>query len=387
MSKQVSPGAGECSMKKKIIPIFLLVLAVTSFGLSASKVLAVDEVFYSGNNILFYNPDDKTCTTSSIASTGDNVSTTYNFLLTKKLTGLQAAAIIGNLQQESGMALNPKALNSSSQAYGIAQWLGSRKDKLVAKPFYTEGAKDASKELQVQLEYLWEELEGSENASLTKLTSSSSTDSAELAVIFGESFERYGEGEEGNRGKYAANIYSQYGSSTSTGTGSCTNAGAGDFVYYSQKDPQWAAVSYGDAGVVEFSGCGPTSLAMIVATFADKSVTPKEMAELGVSSGAAFSGGTKHKPILDAAVKKYGITYTETSSIDSAIEAVKAGALVYIGGQGAAPFTAEGHIVVMRSITADGQIVIADPYRNAADVYSPETVEAGRGSMYIVNKS
>ena len=371
---------------KKIIPFFLLALAVTSFSLSAAKVLAVDETYYSGNDILFYNKDDKTCTATSVATSGDNVGNTYNFLVSKGLTSVQAAAVVGNLQQESGMAVSPKALNATSQAYGIAQWLGGRKDLLLAKSFYTEGAKDASKELQVQLDYLWEELQGSEKASYTALTTSTSTSAAELAVVFGKAFERYGEKEEGKRATYATNIASQYSSSSTTGVGNCTNTGAGNFVYYSQKDPKWGTVSYGEAGQIQYAGCGPSSLAMIVATFADKNVTPKEMAELGVSSGAAFSGGTKHLPLLQAAAAKYKITFEEASSLTQAIEAVKGGALVYMGGQGAAPFTTEGHIVVMRSITADGQIVIADPYRNAADVYSPETIEAGRGSLFIINK-
>lgn len=371
---------------KKIIPLFLLVLAVTSFGISAAKVLAIDEVFYNGNDILFYNPDSKTCSSTSVATSGDNVGNIYNFFVSKGLTAPQAAAVTGNLQQESGMAISPKALNSKSQAYGIAQWLDERKNLLLAKSYYTEGAKDSSKELQVQLDYLWEELQGTEKSSYTALTTSTSTDAAALAIIFGEKFERYGKGEEGKRSTYATNIFSQYGSTVTVGTGNCTNAGAGNFVYYSQKDPKWGTISYGEAGQVQYSGCGPTSLAMIVATFADKSVTPKEMAELGVSSGAAFSGGTKHLPLLQAAADKYNIAFTEASSLDQAIEAVKGGALVYIGGQGAAPFTAEGHIVVIRSITADGQVVVADPYRNAADVYSPETIEAGRGSIFIVTK-
>lgn len=372
---------------KRIIPIFLLVLAVTSFGLSAGKVLAFDEVFYSGNNILFYNPDSKSCSSTTVATTGDNVGNAYNFLVSKGLTGLQASAVVGNLQQESGVAVSPKALNASSKAYGIAQWLGGRKDNLLKNDFYVNGAKDDSKELQVQLDFLWSELQGSEKKSLDALKASTSTDPSVLAVTFGEAFERYGKSEEGKRGKYATNIYSQYGSTVSTGTGSCTNAGAGGFVYYSQKDPKWGNVSYGEAGIVQYSGCGPTSLAMIVATFADKNVTPKEMAELGVSSGASFSGGTKHLPLLQAASAKWGIKFTEAASLDSAIQAVKDGALVYMGGQGAAPFTTEGHIVVIRSITPDGQVVVADPYRNAADVYSPETIEAGRGSIFIITKS
>ncbi|MDB5160606.1 MAG: murein hydrolase [Candidatus Saccharibacteria bacterium] len=372
-------------MKKRILSLFMVALAITSFGISAGRAFAVDQVFYSGNNILFYNPDDTSCSTTSVATTGDNIGNAYNFFVSKGLTALQASAIIGNLKQESG--LNPKALNSIG-AYGIAQWLGGRKANLLKDPYYTSGATDPSKELQVQLNFLWSELQGAEKGAYTALTSSTSTDAGALALVFGQTFERYGSGEAGSRAKYAADVYTQYGSTTSTGTGACTQAGAGGFVYYSQKDPKWGDHIYGDAGAIKYAGCGPTSLAMIVATLADKTVTPVQTADLGAANGSAFSGGTKHVPLLQAAATKWGITYTDISSqpFDVAIQAVKEGKLVYMGGQGAAPFTSGGHVVVMRGVTPDGQIIIADPYRNAADVYSPQTVEAGRGSTFIISK-
>lgn len=43
-------------------------------------------------------------------------------------TKVQIAAVIGNLEQESG--LNPWAVNPTSGAYGIMQWLGPRKKHL-----------------------------------------------------------------------------------------------------------------------------------------------------------------------------------------------------------------------------------------------------------------
>jgi len=372
---------------KRIIALFLVTLTLVSFTVSAGRVFAVDKVFYSGNDILFYDPDSKTCSSTSVATSGDNIGNTYNFLVSKSLTAVQASAIVGNLRQESGV--EPKALNKSSGAYGIAQWLGGRKNNLLAKAFYTSGATDKAKELQVQLDYLWEELEGSEKGSLAALKSSTSTDVKALAVVFGEKFERYGKNEEGKRAQYAEEVFKQYGSTTtSTGTGNCTNVGAGNFVFYSQKDAKWATHSYGAAGTIGPAGCGPTSMAMIVATLANKSVTPVETADLGVASGSAFEGGTIHLPLIKAASEKWGLNYSDISgqTLDVAIETVKAGGLVYIGGQGPAPFTAGGHIIVMRGVTDDGKIIIGDPYRNAADVYPRETVEAYRSSSFAITK-
>ena len=134
---------------KRLIALFLAALMITSVGLSTSKVLAIDEIFYSGNDILFYNPDDKTCSTTNIAASGDNKGNAFNFFVSKGIPAIKSAAIVGNLQQESNV--EPRALNSSSGAYGIAQWLGGRKTELLKLDYYTSGATDPTKELQVQL--------------------------------------------------------------------------------------------------------------------------------------------------------------------------------------------------------------------------------------------
>ena len=370
---------------KRIIPIFLLVIAITSSIITAGKAFAVDEVFYSNNNILFYNPDDKTCRSTEIATSANNIGNAYNFFVSKGYTAVQSAAIVGNLKQESGV--EPRALNKTSDAYGIAQWLGGRKEALFAKPFYQADSRDPSKELQVQLEYLIEELAGSEKASSEALKSATSTDVKELAIIFGESFERYGEGEEGKRAQFAQEIYKQYGSTESVSQANCA-AGLGNFVVYSQKDPKWASHPYGSSTITR-SGCGPSSMAMIVATLADKSVTPVDTADLGAKNGSFIEGvGTAHVPLIKAAAEKWGLTYSDISgqSIDTAIDVVKAGGLVYMSGQGPAPFTESGHIVVMRGITDDGKIIIADPWRNGADVYDKNTITSYRASTFAITK-
>ena len=47
-----------------------------------------------------------------------------NYFISQGWKDFQAAAIVGNLMQESN--LKPTAVNPNSGAYGIAQWLGSR---------------------------------------------------------------------------------------------------------------------------------------------------------------------------------------------------------------------------------------------------------------------
>ncbi len=368
--------------------LFVLAFVIALSGVPVSQVTAqsFDRKFYSSNNVLFFNPDEQPCSTSAdAAQSGDATATAYSFLKEKGFDDREASAIIGNLKQES--QLNPKALNESSGAYGIAQWLGARKERLLENAFYSgDSVDDVKAELGVQLDYLWAELQGSERASYNALKSAETTDVGRLAIIFGEAFERYGEGEEGKRAEFSENVFLQYGSATGLAA-DCRSVGAGNFVYYSQKDPLWGDIGYGTIGPIKYVGCGPSSLAMIVATFANKTVTPPIMAKLGADNGSAIPGvGTAHFPLLEAMKSTYGLEYVNLTGqpFDEAIRAIERGSLVYMGGQGPAPFTAGGHVVVMRGITADGQIVIGDPYRGSSDVYSVETIKTYRGSTFEV---
>ena len=82
-------------------------------------------------------------TTPIVGST--NIEKAYNFVISHGLQPHQAAGILGNLIKESGV--NPLAVNPDSKAYGIAQWLGQRKTKLLALNNYQT--------IEVQLNYLW----------------------------------------------------------------------------------------------------------------------------------------------------------------------------------------------------------------------------------------
>ena len=62
-------------------------------------------------------------------------------------------------------------------------------------------------------------------------------------------------------------------------------------VNYKQYDSRWGSVvytrnnTYNRSQTIKSSGCGPTSMADIVATWWDKTVTPKEMCALSVANG------------------------------------------------------------------------------------------------------
>ena len=101
------------------------------------------------------------------------------FFQSKGLKAYQAAGIVGNLLGESN--LNPNSVNSTSKAYGIAQWLGDRKKKLFSK----YGNKPT---FDQQLEFIWEELNNNEKNAFEKLLGTKSVE--EATNSFMKHFER-----------------------------------------------------------------------------------------------------------------------------------------------------------------------------------------------------
>jgi hypothetical protein len=102
-----------------------------------------------------------------------------------------AAGIAGNLGQES--SLNPNAINPKSGAFGLAQWLGPRKESL--QQFAQQQGSYAS-DPGTQLDFIHHELNTTEKRARDALMKAQSP--AEAAVAFSNKFERAGVNERNN---------------------------------------------------------------------------------------------------------------------------------------------------------------------------------------------
>ena len=122
--------------------------------------------------------------------------------------------------------------------------------------------------------------------------------------------------------------------SSGTGAGQTTSGTLvmNNCVKYLQWDSRWKKVKYSthtSSQTIGNSGCGPTSMAMVVATFIDKNITPIEMCKLSVDNGyRTYSNGTSWS-FFKFVFKKYSgfRKYVETSSIATVQSALKEGAL------------------------------------------------------------
>ncbi len=112
-----------------------------------------------------------------------NECTAFSFFVDRGLRDFQAAAVVGNLIQESG--LNTRAVGDAGISHGIAQWNGQRWQNAVTLAAMT--GKDVY-DLQFQLDFVWRELPAN---GLGQLQASTSLEQAVTA--FQNLFERCGQ--------------------------------------------------------------------------------------------------------------------------------------------------------------------------------------------------
>ena len=142
---------------------------------------------------------------------------------------------------------------------------------------------------------------------------------------------------------------------------------------YLQTDPRWANVDYsakGEKTTIGKSGCGPTAMAMVLATWADKSVTPKSECAWALTHGYKAPHQGTYYGYFAPAAKRFGLTckmlngasiYGKPNSPHhaQAKAAVDQGDLV-IACMGRGLWTSSGHFVLVWKI--DGNtIYINDP--------------------------
>jgi len=169
-------------MKNRLIILIVASIFTLSHVLSPDKVFA-GGIDYSSNDILFYNPEDSGCISSSYAaksssSSTDNQKTTALFLTStnfsdndnKPMNAVQMAAIMGNIQQESGF--NPKAGEGKSYI-GLVQW---------SSPGRWDNISDPKTDLDNQLDFIKKELDGAYKGKLDEFWSSSTPEDLEKAT-------------------------------------------------------------------------------------------------------------------------------------------------------------------------------------------------------------
>jgi len=180
--------------------------------------------------------------------------TAYNFFISKGLKSYQAAAIVGNLMQESNV--DPTAVQyGNGPGRGIAQWsVGGRWNHDTNDNVTSFAAKQGTSawSLTTQLDFIWYELTNFSGYGLSELKNSLNLTQA--VVAFQNRFEGCGTCNQSKRISSAAAVLSDYGqgSSSSSSAASCYSGTLGksvphdtcveskfDGVWYQCDDGSW----------------------------------------------------------------------------------------------------------------------------------------------------
>lgn len=143
-------------------------------------------------------------------------------------------------------------------------------------------------------------------------------------------------------------------------------------VYYLQGDSKWKKViftlnnTYNKNQTIGNSGCGITSMAMIIATWWNKAITPVQTAAECVAKGyRTKNSGTAPGYFKFCAGKYNASKYIATSSYETAKNIIDQGGLVIVN-VGPSVWTSGGHYIVWWK--RDGETVfINDPASKAAN--------------------
>jgi len=156
----------------------------------------------------------------SATSQSGNAASIWNFLVGKGLSGVAAAGIMGNFQQES--SLDPQAVQGGSPSatppwsqpggsygaggYGIAQWTSTGRQQALQSFADSQGLPVSS--LSVQLDFFWQEMTQSYGGTLSALRQATSP--AQAAYVFEQGYEAAGTPDMANRQAYAQQAYQTY---------------------------------------------------------------------------------------------------------------------------------------------------------------------------------
>jgi hypothetical protein len=176
-------------------------------GMSALKMLTLAFVAASIGCVGAPAVDE---TSESLATAFANDKPAFDFFVGKGLTNFQAAGIVGNLDQESGV--NPGAVQfGGGPGRGIAQWsVGGRWDTSTNDNVlhYASTQGQSSGSLNLQLEFIWYELTAiGYGYSSLKAT----TNVTDATVVFMDKYEICGTCDQTQRVSYAKSVLAAYG--------------------------------------------------------------------------------------------------------------------------------------------------------------------------------
>lgn len=159
------------------------------------------------------------------------------------------------------------------------------------------------------------------------------------------------------------------------------NCGGMSIPLYTQWDARWGRRPFG-GGTISSSGCGATSVAMVISYLTKKCVYPNDIVDI-IGNRYYDPGAGQRWEMIPAACKAFGCrAVQQTVNADAIVASLKAGHPVIVSTSGygtTKEFTKHGHYICLRGLTKDGKVLVNDPNDNStkkhyAKAYTPQFI-------------
>lgn len=137
--------------------------------------------------------------------------------------------------------------------------------------------------------------------------------------------------------------------------------GSRETVYFNQGDELWASQPFGADNIGRY-GCGPTAMAMVVASLTDFETDPAVMAQWAFEHGYWARKSGSYLSIIQGTADAYGLPASSvTEKTPEALTDILSNGNYIVALMGPGHFTKGGHFIILRGVTLDGQVLVADP--------------------------
>lgn len=132
-------------------------------------------------------------------------------------------------------------------------------------------------------------------------------------------------------------------------------------VYYNQLDERWKNSPYGTDTIGGYA-CGPTAMAIVISSLTAQTVDPAYMARWSYENGYWCAGSGSYRTLISNAATDWNLQVENCKNTEPQriIDALADGELV-VAIMTKGHFTSSGHFIVLRGITSDGKVLVADP--------------------------
>ena len=174
-----------------------------------------------------------------------------------------------------------------------------------------------------------------------------------------------------------------------------------DPVYYSQKNPQWGSNKYSIYGYPQWetanngkpqdiagTGCGPTSVAMVISSLTGNDETPDVFAAAACPKYRTQQVGTDPGFITSKFVIDQGLSATFTTDFNEVVQALAQESTMAIASMGPGDFTSGGHYIVLNQVDSNCNAVsVLDPNRQSNNIYWEDSIIQSQANGYWIYSS